>query len=163
MDDADVIAVQVDFEEPGQPKSGRVAHQWCPGVETDLVRQRGRLEGPGGMDVPAAVDMGTNAEEPVEYRLIVTDPLEFQFAGITHGRDDRVMAGHDQAPWPAGRVRRQGPCLLELRLGHPAAGREMRSRGVEAEDGRVAIQGAEPGERQPWHECSEDLLEPPRA
>ena len=51
------IGVQIDLQEARLTQAGRVAHQRCPGVQADLVRQRRGLECPGGVNVAAAIKM----------------------------------------------------------------------------------------------------------
>ena len=158
VEDGDVPVVHLDLEEAGRSKAGGISEQRGSGVEAKLVRQGFGDEGPGGVDVPATVDVRAEFAEPVGDLEIIDHPLAIQFGRMTMRRGDRVMAGDDQATRGSREIGQHRPGPGNLVRREEASGRDVRASRVEAEDRGEWVEIAEPGVVPGWGEGAEELL-----
>ena len=91
------VELELDLKESGKAKAGRVAHQGCAGVETELVWQRRRLERPGRMHMSTAIEVRADSREPRANSPFVVQPLAKQLTLVAHGRGHGVVARDDQS------------------------------------------------------------------
>ena len=88
----DGAAVELDFEKAGKPAAAFVAEQGSAGIEAELTCDVGGREGPGGVDMAAAEEVGWEFSQPLSNTFLVFEPLDREFV-FEAGRGLRQGSG----------------------------------------------------------------------